>query len=264
MPPAPAEWDASRYHQVARPHAAWGATLLDRLTLSGDEVVLDAGCGSGRVTAQLLERLPRGRVIAADHSPAMLAEARKTLAEWAPVQRVAFIEVDLLDIDRVLPERVDVIFSTAVFHWIADHQRLFEALHGVLRATGCLVAQCGGAGNLAHLMAAADVVAARAPFARVLQGLDLWRHYYTPEATETRLHAAGFIRARAWLEPSPQHFADAAALADFCRAVVLTSHVSALPEPLRDEFVDQVVIGIAGREGSFTLDYIRLNMEALA
>src|ERR1700681_4858586 len=132
---SPANWDAGSYHQVARPHAAWGATVLDRLRLTGDERVLDAGCGSGRVTAQLLERLPRGHVIAADQSAAMLAEARNTLAKYSADKRVTFIEADLLEIDHVLDQRVDVIFSTAVFHWIADHPRLFAALRGVLAPT---------------------------------------------------------------------------------------------------------------------------------
>lgn len=240
--------------------------MLDRLELAGDERVLDAGCGSGRVTAQLLERLPRGHVVAVDQSPAMLAEARKTLAVWADAQRVSFVEADLRAIDHVLDQRVDVIFSTAVFHWIADHPRLFSALRGVLKnPTGYLVAQCGGAGNLARFMAAADAVVARPPFAAVLQGLDLWRFYYSPEETAARLLAAGFARAQAWLEPSPQHFADATALADYCRAVVLTSHVAALPEALRADFVDRVVAEIARREGGqFTLDYVRLNLAAYA
>jgi trans-aconitate 2-methyltransferase len=259
-----ADWDAGRYHQVARPHAAWGATVVDRLELRGDECVLDAGCGSGRVTAQLLERLPRGQVVAVDQSPAMLAEARKTLAQWVSEGRVTFVEADLLEIDHVLDERVEAIFSTAVFHWIADHGRLFSALRGVLRPTGYLVAQCGGAGNLANFMRVADLVASQPPFVAVLHGLDLWRFFYTPQETEARLLAAGFSRARAWLEPSPQAFADATALADFCRAVVLTSHVSALPESLRDDFVDRVVAEIARREGAFSLDYVRLNLEALA
>jgi tRNA A58 N-methylase Trm61 len=87
MSTTPANWDAGRYHQVARPHAAWGATMLERLRLTGDERVLDAGCGSGRVTAQLLERLPRGHVVASDQSPAMLTEARRTLATWVLLRR---------------------------------------------------------------------------------------------------------------------------------------------------------------------------------
>src|SRR5690348_7585666 len=122
-----AEWDATRYHRVAQPHAAWGASVLDRLELRGDERVLDAGCGSGRVTAQLLERLPEGHVIAVDNSRAMLDQARQTLAAFG--ERVTFVEADLLEVDRALAgDTVDLIFSTAVFHWIRDHSRLFAAL----------------------------------------------------------------------------------------------------------------------------------------
>jgi trans-aconitate 2-methyltransferase len=257
-----ANWDASRYHRVAQPHASWGASVLDRLNLQGEEVVLDAGCGSGGVTAQLLERLPRGHVIAADHSAAMLDQARETLAAW--VDRVTFVQADLLEIDRILERPVDVVFSTAVFHWIADHQRLFNGLHGALRPDGRLVAQCGGGDNLARFVQSTDAVAARPPFATVLQGLDLWRHYYGVDDTRQRLLDAGFAEPDVWLEPSPQVFAGHAALADFARGVVLTSHVAALPETLRDAFVHQVVEEIARREGACSLDYVRLNIQANA
>jgi trans-aconitate 2-methyltransferase len=260
----PAEWDAGRYHRVAQPHAAWGANVLDRLELAGDERVLDAGCGSGRVTIQLLERVPRGHVIAADQSTAMLTEARKTLAQPAAAGRITFLEADLLEIDRVLTAPVDVVFSTAVFHWIADHRRLFAALRGVVRPPGYLVAQCGGAGNLASFMRATDQVTERPAFSDIFANRDLWRFYFSAEQTEARLLAAGFSSARVWLEPSPQHFPDHAALADFCRAVVLTSHVALLPEALRDDFVDQVVDEIFASAGAHTLDYVRLNLTAFA
>ena len=44
-------------------------------------------------------------------------------------------------------EPVDAILSTATFHWIADHERLFARLHAALRPGGRFVAQCGGAGQ---------------------------------------------------------------------------------------------------------------------
>jgi trans-aconitate 2-methyltransferase len=236
--------------------------VLDRLELRGDEVVLDAGCGSGRVTAQLLERLPTGRVIAVDLSPAMLAEARATLEAFAP--RVSFVQTDLLEVDRALePDSVDAVFSTATFHWIDDHARLFGALHGVLRKPGAqLVAQFGGGDNLTEFMRATEAVAQRQPFAEHLAGKSLWRFYYTPEQTRARLEAAGFTAIDAWLEPSPQTFPNAAALGDFMRAVVLRNHLAALPSEVHTEFVDQVSAEIHRRLGDWTLDYIRLNVDA--
>jgi trans-aconitate 2-methyltransferase len=259
-----ADWDASRYHRVAQPHAAWGASVLDRLALHGDEVVLDAGCGSGRVTAQLLERLPNGQVIAVDNSPAMLDEARNTLSRYA--DRLIFLQADLLEIDQQpLPHPVDVVFSMAVFHWIADHPRLFTALRTVVKPGGRLIAQCGGGNNLQGFMHATDEVVVRPPFAQYLHGKELWRFYYAPEQTRANLLDAGFSHAEAWLEPSPQTFASGEALGDFSRAVVLSSHVSALPEALRDGFVSQVVDQIASRNaGAYQLDYVRLNMHASA
>ena len=52
------EWDAETYDAVSDPQFEWGMEVLERLELRGDEVAVDAGCGSGRVTAELAERLP--------------------------------------------------------------------------------------------------------------------------------------------------------------------------------------------------------------
>jgi trans-aconitate 2-methyltransferase len=255
-----AEWDARRYHEVAAPHAAWGASVLDRLALGGDEVVLDAGCGSGRVTASLFDRLPRGRVIAADLSPTMLDEARTTLAPYG--DRVTFVETDLLDIDRALSQQVDAIFSTATFHWIADHAALYRALIAVLRPGGQMVAQCGGGANLQRFMHTADRVAAQLPYRDTLQGVNLWRHQYGAHETERRLLEAGFTDVRVWLEESPQRFADAGAMEAFAQTVVLSRHVGALPEAQRGPFVTAVVGAVRAAEGDFLLDYVRLNIDA--
>ena len=66
------EWDAVAYERLSAPQTQWGRVVVDRLELSGDERVVDAGCGTGRVTAMLLERLPDGRVIGIDGSAAMI------------------------------------------------------------------------------------------------------------------------------------------------------------------------------------------------
>src|SRR3954454_13774735 len=135
MSERPRDWNAASYQRVSAPLEAMGREVLDRLELDGDERVLDAGCGTGRVTAALVERLPRGHVIAVDGSPAMVEEAGARLGDAADV-RVA----DLLELELDAP--VDAVLSTATFHWIADHDRLFTRLRDVLRPGGRLVAQC--------------------------------------------------------------------------------------------------------------------------
>src|ERR671933_1245176 len=93
MTGAQGDWDAATYHRVSDPQVTWGRAVLERLPLRGDETVLDAGCGTGRVTEHLLERLPRGRVVALDASEAMLAEAGRRLAAWG--DRVQLVRADL-------------------------------------------------------------------------------------------------------------------------------------------------------------------------
>jgi trans-aconitate 2-methyltransferase len=128
----PVDWDAATYHRVADNQEEWGREVLDRLSLEGDETVLDAGCGSGRVTRLLLERLPQGRVIGVDAAPSMIAEARSNLAEFEDRVELRVGDLTALELD----EPVDAIFSNATFHWVSDHELLFRRLAAALRPGG--------------------------------------------------------------------------------------------------------------------------------
>src|SRR5438445_2785569 len=88
------EWNSAVYHQLSTPQVTWGKKVLSRLHLRGDEFVLDAGCGTGRLTADLLEALPRGRVVGIDLSQNMLGSARKHLAQFS--ERVTLLACDFL------------------------------------------------------------------------------------------------------------------------------------------------------------------------
>lgn len=185
------DWDAATYDRIADPQARWGSDVLGWLELAGDELVLDAGCGTGRVTEQLLARLPRGRVIGLDISPAMLIEAARRLAPYGP--RARLVCADLMQ-PLPLACQVDAVFSTATFHWITDHDRLFRNLAAVLRPGGQLVAQCGGAGNIARVLEAVRRLDDN--------GAGPWL-FATSEETARRLKATGFVDIQAWLYPAP-------------------------------------------------------------
>jgi trans-aconitate 2-methyltransferase len=240
------DWDAATYDRVADPMTRWGANVLDRLPLRGDERVLDAGCGSGRVTELLAERLPRGSVVALDGSPAMVEQARARLAGFG--DRISYLVADL---GRPIPldGTVDAILSTATFHWVPDHDALFRNLAGVVGPGGRLVAQCGGAGNIANVQ-------------RVLAGIgDGWLgdvHFETPEATTERLAASGFVDIECWLTDEPTSIEPGAPFEAFLRTVILGSHLARLPESERDPFVREVAAGLPESR----IDYIRLNIMA--
>jgi trans-aconitate 2-methyltransferase len=243
----PTDWNAASYDRVADPQARWGAEVLARMPLAGDETVLDAGCGSGRVTEMLIERLPNGHVVALDQSGSMLEEARRRLDRFG--DRVEFVQADLgrpLPIDRA----VDAVLSTATFHWVPDHDALFANLAAVLRPGGLLVAQCGGFGNIARFI---DVASSVDPaFVRNTH------NFQTAEATAARLQRSGFDDIRTWLSPAPTPFATTEDLEAFIATVCLRVHLAQLPEDRRAPFVREV----AARMPEPVLDYVRLNMTA--
>ena len=222
---------------------------LERLPLDGDEVVLDAGCGSGRVTAVILDRVPRGRVYGVDAAPSMTEHAQATLGE-----RVVVLCQDLIELD--LPEPVDAVFSNATFHWLHDHDALFAALHRSMKPGARLVAQCGGYGNIDAFRTTADEVADEHPYGPYFAA---WRrpwNYASAEDTDTRLRNAGFSDVRCWLEPKSVTPADPRA---FVQTVCLVRHLDPLPAEHRGPFVDEVL----ARTGEpLVLDYVRLNMTA--
>src|SRR5207237_182759 len=111
----------------------------------------DAGCGSGRLTAELIGRLPHGHVIALDASEAMLEVARRELARFGA--RVSFMHADLGAL--ALDAHADLVFSNATLHWVKDHAAMFRGIFGALKPGGRLHAQCGGFGNLERHLSSA-------------------------------------------------------------------------------------------------------------
>jgi trans-aconitate 2-methyltransferase len=239
----PRDWDAAAYERLPIPMTRWGEAVVGRLELAGSERVMDAGCGTGQVTEKLLERLPRGRVIAVDGSPSMIRQARHRLGD----ERVAYVVADLLD-PLPINAPVDAILSTATFHWIPDHDRLFAHLAAVLRPDGQLEAQCGGVGNIGSI----------AGIVREL-GLDVesGKAFPTPEETTDRLEAAGFVDIECWLhdEPTPLPAGD---LESYLRAVCLGGIVEGMSEADRDGFIRAVV----ERMSEPMIDYVRLDIQA--
>jgi trans-aconitate 2-methyltransferase len=240
------EWDAQTYDRVADPQTRWGRAVLDRLPLAGAERVLDAGCGTGRVTELLAARLPRGRVIALDASPAMIETARTRLAPFG--DRIEYVVADL---GRPLPiaDPVDAVLSTATFHWVPDHEALFGNLAAVLTPGGRLVAQCGGVGNIASI---------RGVLATIGDGWAGAAHYEAPMATVGRLDAAGFVDIECWLSDEPTWFEAGEPFETFLRTVILGAHVERLPPGERARFVRTV----AERLPEPVIDYVRLNIVA--
>lgn len=262
LPGEAREWNATSYDRISDPQFAWGKKVLDRLlaqNLRGDERILDAGTGTGRLTELLLERLPGVTVTALDHSSNMLTIAGERLGRFGTRARTQQADLQTWHEDEI----ADVIFSTATFHWVKDHPRLFQNLFRTLRPGGLLFAQCGGAGNLHRFHARAYEAFARAPYAPYFAELtDPWE-FASAEVTAERLRALGFVDVKTSLEDAPTRLPDAATYAEFIRIVVLRSYLQRLPTAeLGDRLVEEMTEASAGDPAPFSLDYVRLNLAA--
>ena len=236
------EWDAATYDRLSAPLTARGIAVLDRARLAPSDRVLDAGCGTGRVSAALLERLPAGRVVALDGSAAMIARAREHLGDDP---RVELVHADLRSPLPVSPP-VDAIVSTSTFHWVPDHAALFVRLAAVTRPGGALHVDCGGEGNIAEIVSILDALGEGHP----------WTFAGVAE-TEAALAGAGFVDIRVWLSDDPVTLTPAR-LEQYLATVVLGSHLAGrLPDQGR-----ALVREVAGRMAAPRLDYVRLNIDA--
>jgi trans-aconitate 2-methyltransferase len=243
------DWDAATYDRISAPQQLWAAEQLDRLHLAGDEVVLDAGCGSGKITLELARRVPRGVIYAVDAAPSMVRHTQEALGD-----RGTAICQDLVEL--ALPEPVDVLFSNATFHWIKDHDALFAALHRNMKPGARLVAQCGGRGNIDEFRRVADEVAFSEPFAPYFSQWERPWNYAGAEETAERLKRAGFRDVTTWLQDKPTRLDEPRS---FARTVCLVRHLDPLPSEHHDAFIDAVLERF---EDPLVLDYVRLNMTA--
>jgi trans-aconitate 2-methyltransferase len=246
------DWDGASYDRVSAPQVRWGRVVLERLHLTGDETVLDAGCGTGRVTEELAAALPHGHVVALDASASMLDQARARLAHSAA--NVSFVQADLLDLRPDLLDGsapLDAVLSTATFHWVTNHDQLFVNLRSVLRRGGQLVAQCGGAGNLGNVIAAVRSLG--------VERVGTWL-YATPEETVPRLERAGFGDLEVWCHPEVASFPDGAGLVEFLVTVCLREHLATMAPGERSPFAAAVAAALPAP----AIDYVRLNIVARA
>jgi trans-aconitate 2-methyltransferase len=239
-------WDAKTYDSLPLPHTRWGAGVLSRLSLRGNETVLDAGAGTGRDTENLLARLPDGHVVAVDGSDTML---ERLAARLGDDPRLRVIHGDLT---TPLPvgDDLDAAISVATFHWIHDHEAVFENVASYLRPGAVFVAECGGEGNVATIGAIAVEVLG--------EDIAPW-HFAGIADTAARLDKAGFTNIEVGLHPDPARLAAGEQFESYLATVVLGGHLQRLPAERHEEFIREV----AARAPEPVVDYVRLTIRAV-
>jgi ubiquinone/menaquinone biosynthesis C-methylase UbiE len=255
------DWDATRYHRVSEPQFDWGQRVIARLQPSAGERILDLGCGTGRLTREIIKAAGDGppvRVIGLDRSGSMLAVARADAAGFA--SPIGYVQAD----GATLPfaNAFDAVFSAATLHWIHDHPAVFRSVNTALVPNGRFVAQCGGKRNLQHMLEHAGALMASAPYR---EHLSAWRdpwNFADAATTSARLKAAGLTRIETWLEEAPVDLETAEKYAEFVSCVCIRHHLDRLPPDLRGPFTADLTERAGSDDPPFTLDYWRLNIDA--
>ena len=260
----PTKWNAADYAANSAAQQIWALELIAQLHLCGDEHILDVGCGDGKVTAELARAVSKGSVTGIDASPEMIRFARKTF----PPGKHPNLKFQVMDARHIrLARRFDIVFSSSVLHWVADHPAFLRGAAAYLRPGGRLVVSCGGEGN------AQDVFVALRPEMRLKQWCKFFRKlpkpyfFHGPAEYEKWLPRFGFKTHTVRLSPKDAVYQGRDRFAAWFRTTWLP-YTQRVPEDLREEFIAGVVDRYIAKhppdaEGRVHVRMVRLEIDAV-
>ena len=242
-------WDTASYEEHGRFVSDLGGAIAGWLAPQPGEIILDAGCGDGALTARLAES---GAMLeGVEMAPGMVAGA---LARGLSVR-----QMDLLDLDE--ENRYDAIFSNAVLHWIEDWPLLLDHFSRALKRPGRLVVECGGAGNIERIRHAIAVVGKR-------YGLALKagpESYKSIDEASALLASAGFEVKRIELVPRPTPLKSGMAgwLSVFREPFFRQIDSPDQRQHIEDEILSFLKPDLYSEESGWFADYVCLRFEAV-
>ncbi|MGQ9476216.1 MAG: class I SAM-dependent methyltransferase [Actinomycetota bacterium] len=260
---APYRWDAKDYRHFSSQQKKWGRELMDKLSLRGDEDILDLGCGDGMLAAELAERVPRGSVLGVDVSPEMIHHARHAY----PPHHYPNLSWEVVDACSLpFAECFDVVFSNAVLHWIRDQSAVLDGIARALRPGGVMLAQMGGRGNAAEVAMVLVSLMAEERWSSYFHGLEIPYLFYDPEDYVPLLEEAGLEPVRVELLEKDMVHEGRAGMAGWIRTTWLP-FTQRVPEDLKENFIFELVEGYLrdfppDEEGLVHVRAIRLEVEA--
>lgn len=257
-------WNPQEYAINSAAQLTWAHELIARLAFSGDESVLDIGCGDGKITAEFTAHVTRGRVVGIDLSQEMIDYARTAF----PPERFPNLEFHLMDArDISLDHRFDLVFSNAALHWVDDQRAVVLGAARLMRRGGRLVISCGGRGNAAEIDRALEAVMRRPEWRSWFKHFDFQYYFLGPEDYAPWIAEAGLEPTRLELAPKDMTHPGREGLAGWLRTTWLP-YIARVPEERRDEFIAAVIDHYLAShpldaEGRAHVAMVRLEVDAL-
>jgi trans-aconitate 2-methyltransferase len=255
------EWNASDYAENSLAQAIWARGLIAKLDLIGDESVLDVGCGDGKITAELADKVSSGFVLGIDASQNMIDYAQ---SKFADVANLRFQRMDARQIQ--VETHFDIVFSNAALHWVDDQPAFLRGVSKALKPGGKLVFSCGGRGNAAEFVAVFEQLRAQLPWRPYLAAFQSATFFHDDQDYRRWLQNAGFQPLSVALVPRDMKHLGRLGLAGWIRTTG-TDYTRCVPEEERDRFVADFVEAYLAQHpldsnGYSHVKMVRLEVEA--
>jgi trans-aconitate 2-methyltransferase len=253
-------WDAQTYDKVSsNVQLQWGLKLLDKRKWVGNEIVMDAGAGSGNLTRILADKVPHGQVYAVDADSNMVQQAKLNLSTHRNVQVIQS------SMDKVnLPTNVDVIFSNSALHWILDQEALFSHFWQLLKPNGGeLLIEYGGHGNVERPLSVIFKIMQSDQFREAFVNWRQTWYFPKPDEIERLLQKARFRKIEVNLSKRTTIFPDRQSFAIFMSTVIMKPFLGYLPDVKKKEQFLDVILNEFERFGwAWSVDFMRLSISA--
>ena len=257
------KWNPTEYQISSSNQKRWGKELLSKIKFKGNEKVLDIGCGDGKLTASIVQKVPQGFVIGIDSSEDMINLAKKNFpAEIYP--NLIFIVKDARKID--FEEEFDIVFSNACLHWIVDHLPILEKIKRSLKSSGKIFLQMGGKGNAAGIVEILEYLIRNKKWAKFFKNFSFPYGFYSDKEYKEWLRIVGFKIKRVELIEKDMVHEDEGKFASWIRTTWLP-YTQRIPEELRENFIKEVIKNYIEKhppdgKGFIHVKMIRLDIEA--
>jgi trans-aconitate 2-methyltransferase len=229
-------WNAEDYQQNSAAQQQWARELIAKLALTGSENLLDLGCGDGKITAEIADRLPNGTVIGIDNSSSMITLARQQY----PISRYPNLSFERMDARALAFEnQFDVVFSNAVLHWIKDHRPVVEGLFKSLKPGGKILLQMGAKNGVSVYLSVLNQMLSLPEWKVYFQDFEFPYGFMGVEDYEVMLPAAGFHIKRVELIAKDAVHANREKFKGWIRTTWLP-YTERVPESKREQFIELI------------------------
>lgn len=230
------QWNARDYSKHSGQQQKWARELIAKLDLQGREAILDIGCGDGKVTAEIADRVPEGTVTGIDSSEQMISVARGGFPQQTH-PNLSFSRMDARAID--FKSRFDIVFSNAALHWVIDHRPVLEGIHRCLKPGGKLLLQMGGKGNAADILEVIEKLKQQTEWRCYFNEFKFPYGFFSVDEYRPLLEKYGFLTDRIELIPREMVHDGQSGLEGWIRTTWLP-YTERIPENLRSTFISAV------------------------